>query len=176
MALNSKEVKRKRKIQRDADNTVFPLKIENGGTIDMKKLIRSLLVVLITLSLAVGAYADNFSFLILCENTGYNSDPIYKDANIPHSKAMISVTYTLAKMLSEGQYFYNVIDVTRRTNFIVIASNGVQISNAINLGYQETGYSTFYSSYHAGNVCLRGNSTSTGVDYRVEGVWDPNCD
>lgn len=98
----------------------------------MKKLIRSLLVVLITLSLAVGAYADNFSFLILCENTGYNSDPIYKDANIPHSKAMISVTYTLAKMLSEGQYFYNVIDVTRRTNFIVIASNGVQISNAIN--------------------------------------------
>lgn len=139
----------------------------------MKKM---LAILLTCLCMAGIAQADYFSFFIQNMNEGYNSDPVYKDNQIPHSKAMVSVTYNLTKMLTEGIYHYNLIDASRRTNFIVIALNGAQISNAIQLGYQETGYSDFYSPYHSGDVYLRGNATTTGVDYYVLGVWDPNCD
>ena len=141
------------------------------------KRIRKIIAILITcMCMAEIANADSFCFFIESMNEGYNSDPVFKDDQVPHSKAMVSVTYNLSKMISEGVYQYSVIDATRRTNFIVIASNGIQISYAIELGYQETGYSQFYSPNHAGYVYLRGNATSSGTDYYVLGVWDPNCD
>ena len=108
-------------------------------------------------------------FHITSSVIGYNSDPVYKYPG--HASAMINVS-----SVRTGYYYIDgTEDLTRKTNFIVIASNAVQITNPVMIG---PGYGTtntaFYSSAHEGNVMLRGNSTETGVGYFVGGAWTPN--
>lgn len=122
------------------------------------------------------AHADSFSFKILSSDIGYNSGGIYKTANNPN--VMIHVDHHLAKMRSEGgNQEYSIVDYSTKTNFIVIASNAVQITDPVVLGTRETCHTRFYSREHRGTVYLRGNSTRAGkdfFDYVVSGVWDPN--
>ena len=131
------------------------------------------MLVLLAAMLCIGIpsmiFADAYNFHIESATTGYNSDSIYKYPN--HSSAMVNVSG-----IRTGTYPWNTVeDLTRATNFIVIASNAVQITDAVVIG---PGYGTdnltFYSSAHEGDVMLRGNSTSTGTGYWVSGAWTPN--
>ena len=126
---------------------------------------------------AYGAFADQFGFLINTSTLGYDSDYVFKSDTVPHSKAMVSVTMTKYRsLLGDGTYAYLIVDPHTYTNFLVCASNTVQITENRMIKMNQTGMLPFYNAYHAGNVYLRANSTIQNPDYSVSGVWDPNCD
>lgn len=60
------------------------------------------------------------------------------------------------------------------TNYIIIASNGVQISDNEIIDDYYTSYIRYYSAAHVGQVYLRANSGSEIVGYNVSGTWEPN--
>lgn len=134
-----------------------------------KKAFCILSVLLACISISTFIFADAYSFHIDSMIIGYNSNPVYKNSG--HSSAMVNVSE-----ISSGVNWWNTIeDKTRATNFIVIASNGVQITNAVVIGPgYGTNYLTYYSAAHEGDVMLRGNATSTGTGYWVSGAWTPN--
>ena len=93
---------------------------------------------------------------------GYNSTEQYKNEGYP---------------LYWVDYEYCAYGPNYPVNFLVIASNGVQITNSmiINSCYQN-GYEYYYASNHEGYVRLRANTGSPNqYGYRIMGEWAPNA-
>lgn len=137
-----------------------------------RKAIRLILIFGIVMSLSFAVWASeateySYSFWIETSAEGYNSASVYKTGN--NEKARVKVTDVL-RIMYEGALGSS--DAT--TNFIIIASDGTQISSAETASVGGTCYPEYYSASHRGAVILRANSTWTGVGYQVEGKWNPN--
>ena len=102
-----------------------------------------------------------YSFDIQDVNKGYNSPARNKQKGFSYATCQVDVG-----------------DLP--TNFLVIASDGMQITyNIILKKNNGLGWMRYYSQDHEGMVKLRANSGSTTVGYRVSGEWNPNefiCD
>ncbi len=107
-------------------------------------------------------YDVPFAFYIDSYTEGYNTDPRYKYVNEPY--AHVTVEY--------GTF-------GRATNYLIIASNDVQISHNAIVTYLSNPYYDYcqllyYNKDHVGNVRMRANSGGTGINYIVGGWWMPN--
>lgn len=60
------------------------------------------------------------------------------------------------------------------TNYIIIASDGQQISDPINISVGYSGLMRYWSAKHTGDVYLRANAGNLVCGYTVGGVWDAN--
>lgn len=101
-----------------------------------------------------------FRFNIKSVENGYTYGVAgYKEAGIPYSRV------TQDK---------NSLGSSVPTNYIIIASDGQQISDNVIATDYYTNYLRYYSAMHVGKVSLRANSGSTVVGYNVSGTWEPN--
>ena len=108
-------------------------------------------------------HTDNwyhFNMSLDSVNDGYNSTEQYKYSGYP---------------LYWVDYQYCAYGPNYPVNFLVIASNDVQISNNVIIdSCYYSAYTTYYSSSHVGYVRLRANTGSTQYGYRIMGEWAPN--
>lgn len=137
----------------------------------MKKNIiaKVLMVVLLMLGIASSVWAngvaskkavlegDNYVFFIQNINTGYNSAKANK------------------KFVKEAASC-RVLNTPIPTNFLIIAADGVQITEnkIINNIATTSSLLHYYAKEHEGWVRLRANSGSTVSGYEVRGDWNPN--
>lgn len=99
---------------------------------------------------------DDYVFFIQNINTGYNS----LAANKKFGKETASC---------------RVLNTSIPTNFLIIAADGVQITeNKIISNTTVGSLLHYYAKEHEGWVRLRANSGSTVSGYEVRGDWNPN--
>lgn len=136
----------------------------------MKIRSRIIAVFLLCLSISTVTFAvDTAHTFYFCIKTteGYSSDPVWKEAGF--GKAMVSIGSTY----KDSIYRPSKSDNTRTTNFIIVASDAQQITNAVTIGPGNgTVYPQYYNAAHVGNVILRANSTHSGTGYMIFGSWD----
>lgn len=136
----------------------------------MKKRFKVVAVVLSLLCvLQIGTVASSaaiptgniyFRFTVKSVENGYTYGVAgRKDVGIPYSR------------VTQDQ---NSLGTTVPTNYIIIASDGQQISDNVIVTDYYTHFLRYYSAMHEGRVFLRANSGSTLVGYNVSGTWEPN--
>ena len=127
---------------------------------------------------ALTAYAADitYNFHIADEGVGYNSEPQSKEANQ-------YVTTIIVDDISRDWTWYQ----KKSVNMLVIKSNGVQITNNIEMSTsdQRPQYPSFVTlnyifngNYYGGSpavVMLRANATGTKAGFSVSGRWNPNA-
>lgn len=135
----------------------------------MKKnvIAKALVVVLLMLGIVSSVWAndvasekaviegDNYVFFIQNVNTGYNSSA----ANKKYGKETASC---------------RVLNTPIPTNFLIIAADGVQITENRIISNRTDSLLRYYAKEHEGWVRLRANSGSTVTGYEVRGDWNPN--
>lgn len=132
----------------------------------MKKVSLAIIItMLLSLGMSVLAANYQYEFSIQDEQTGYNSNFQWKYPGYSHARVTVdSITNNWFQW-----------DTYRVTNFIVVQTNGVQVTYNVQVPERQTHYAQFYTPVHEGEVILRANSTAaTGVGYKVAGNWDPN--
>ena len=127
---------------------------------------------------ALTAYAADitYNFHIADEGVGYNSEPQSKEANQ-------YVTTIIVDDISRDWTWYQ----KKSVNMLVIMSNGVQITNNIEMSTSDqlpqypsfvTLNYIFNGNYYGGSpavVMLRANATGTKAGFSVSGRWNPNA-
>ena len=104
---------------------------------------------------------EHFGMQLISTSYGYNTLPAWKYDYSSH----FWVDY---QYCSYGSNY--------PVNFLVIASNGVQISNNVIVnGSGQNGYTTYYSTAHTGEVRMRANTGSMQSGYYIYGEWAPNA-
>ena len=104
---------------------------------------------------------EHFGMQLISTSYGYNTSPAWKNPNFPY----FWVDY---QYCSYGSNY--------PVNFLVIASNGVQISNNVVVnGSGQNDYTTYYSAAHTGEVRMRANTGSMQSGYYIYGEWAPNA-
>lgn len=112
------------------------------------------------------AAAYTYQFKISSKSVGYNSEnPGWK---IP------GYGYCLVAVNKIDNTIWNT-GTKRKTNFLVVATDMLQISTNAGIWGGTSASLRFYTPDHAGDVYLRANSTETGVGYTAIGTWNPNC-